>query len=254
MVKHGLAALLVAGTLGATAVAVAQQPQVNVYGVDGDVTPNKVGTKAKPVPVGLKVNYTTGEASGLRPEAVRQYTISFYGGHENTDLFPACTARKINDAGGDAGCPKGSLIGTGSLLALAGATSNVGDTSLRCALKIKVYNSGKGKGAVYLSGQQPECAITIDQALDAKYVDAFGGKGRGLQFEVPPNLLHPIPGISIAVVDVKTTLPRKTRRVKGKLRGYFESTEPCVKGERFMEVTFVTEAGQTSSARDTKRC
>lgn len=254
MVRHAAVAAIAAATLGAAAVAVAQQSPVNEYGVQADVAPNRVGTKARPVPVGLRFDYTTTAAGRLRPSAVRRYTISFYGGHENGALFPACPATRINAAQSDEDCPAGSRIGAGSLHAVAGATSDPSDMSIACDIPITIYNGGRGRAAIYLLATQPSCAVTINQALDARYVPAFGGKGRGMQFEVPSNLLHPIPGLSIAVLDVRTTLPRKTRKVKGRTRGYFESTEPCVKGERFMEVTFVTESGQTAKARDTKRC
>lgn len=254
MRKQAVAVAVAASILGAATMAFAQQPQVNVYTVHGDVSPNKVGTKHKPVAVGLVFDYTMREKSGLRPNPVRTYTIAFYGGHENTTLFPGCPAAKINAARSDAGCPKGSLVGKGSLTAVAGATSDPTDTSIRCVLPAKIYNGGKGHASLYLKVAPPDCPVSINQAIDMRYVNAFGGKGRGLRFSVPDNLLHPIPGLEDAVVDVKTTLPRKTVKVHGRTRGYFESTEPCLKGKRMVSVTFTTVAGQRTTLSDSKAC
>src|SRR5690606_16293063 len=124
VLKEAFAVLASTGAAAAAAAgaAAAQQPQVNGYEVYGDVTPNRVGTTSDPLPVGLEVNYRATEASGLRPKPVKRYTIAIYGGRENTNLFPACPAELINDALDDKRCPRGSLIGTGTLDAVAGST------------------------------------------------------------------------------------------------------------------------------------
>lgn len=247
-------AVAVTAALGLGTAAVAQTDRVNEYVVAADVKPNAVGTKAKPAPVGLEVGWTMTEASGLRPETVERYTINVYGGRENTNLFPTCAAADITNAMTDDGCPKASKFGSGFLQASLGAESNPAEMAIHCRIPIELYNGGKGRAAIYLETAPPACPVTINQALDARFVDAFGGKGRGLTFSVPANLMHPIPGLSTAVTEVRTTLPKKTTRVKGQLRGFFESTVPCLKGERFLEVEFVTEDGSKATARDTKAC
>jgi hypothetical protein len=248
------AALAVAAVLGYGAVAVAQQTPVNEYVVQADVKPNAVGTKARPVPVGLEVGWTMSDPSGLRPASIEEYSILVYGGRENTDLFPVCAPDDINNAQSDAGCPKGSKFGSGVLEAEIGATATPGDRSIRCRIPIVLYNGGGGRASIYLETGPPTCPVPIAQAIDARFVDAFGGKGRGLRFSVPPNLLHPIPGLSVAVTRVETVIPRKPARVKGRLRGFLESTEPCVKGERYLDVEFVTEDGRKDTVRDVKAC
>lgn len=248
------AAVAVAAVLALGTTAVAQSTQVNEYTVQSDVAPNKPGTKAKPVPVSLKVGWTMSEASGLRPATVEQYSILVYGGTANTDLFPACTAVSINNAGSDAACPKGSKVGAGKLTALIGADNNPSDTSIRCEIPIVIYNGGKGRAAIFLKTGPPTCPTPIAQALDGRFIRAFGGKGTGLRFSVPSNLMHPIPGLSTAVTRVDTTMFRKTTRVKGKLRGYLEANQPCVKGARYLDVEFVTDDGQRTTVRDTKDC
>ena len=97
-------------------VAVAFAQQTNQYSVDASVTPNPKGSKAKPVPVGVKFNYSITEASGMQPAPVKTYKIAFNGLRTNGALFPTCTSSKITGAGNaDTGCPKKALVGTGTI-------------------------------------------------------------------------------------------------------------------------------------------
>jgi hypothetical protein len=230
------------------AASVAYAAQVNTYTVTGSTKPAKAGSKKKPVALRLDFDYTVGEQSGQRPSPVKRYTIGFYGLRTNGKLFPACTAAKINAAQSDSGCPKGSLVGTGAVSNAAGATSNPADKTIPCDLDLSIYNSGRNRAALFLHGGPPQCAVTISQAIDAKFV-RFAGHGSALQFEVPAALLHPIPGVDNAVVRVKASI-KKLRR-KG--HGYFESIA-CQGAKRPIQVTFLTEAGQTSKASTKARC
>jgi hypothetical protein len=244
-------ALVVASSAVLAVAAVAFAAQVNTYTVTGGTAPAKPGTKAKPMPIKLNFNYTVGEEAGQRPSPVQRYTIGFYGVRSNGGLFPKCTAAQINAAQSDSGCPSGSKVGTGSVSNAAGATANPADKSIKCDLSLSIYNSGQGKAALFLKGAPPQCAVSISQAIDAKYV-AFPG-GTALQFVVPPGLLHPIPGVDNAVVNVQSTINKLTKKSKGKTRGYFESTG-CKSGKRAISVDFLTEAGQTSTASASQAC
>lgn len=254
MRTRALAAVALTAAFGAGTVAVAQTTQVNEYAAIGDVAPNKPGTKAKPVPVKLKVGWTMSEASGLRPKTVKQYTVNVYGGRENTDLFPACPAVEINNAQSDDVCPKGSKVGTGFLQARIGAANDLTDMSISCRLPVVIYNGGRQHASIYLETGPPACPVPIAQAIDARFVKAFGTKGRGMRFSVPSNLQQPIPGLMVAVTEVETTLLRRTKRVDGKLRGFLEADQPCDDGKRYIEIEFVTVDGERATARDTKPC
>ncbi|UGS37727.1 hypothetical protein [Capillimicrobium parvum] len=227
--------------------------QVNTYTVTGSTSPAKAGSKQKPVPLGLNFDYTVGEEAGQRPSPVSRYTIGFYGMQSNGGLFPKCTAAQINAAQSDKGCAQGSLVGSGSVTNAAGASNNPADTSIPCNLGLRVYNGGQGKAAIYLFGNPPQCVIPISQAIDARYVSAFGGKGSALQFSVPANLLHPVSGIDNAVTNVQSNIKKLTKRSKGRTRGYFESVR-CQGGKRPITVDFLTEAGQSSTASADANC
>jgi hypothetical protein len=247
--------LAVVGAAVALAVALATAAyaaQVNTYTANGKISPAKAGTKAKPVPVGLSFGYTVGEAAGQRPSPVLRYTIGFKGLQSNGGLFAKCTADQINAAQGDTVCSKAALVGTGFVNNATGVTTNPTDTSIKCDLNLKIYNSGQKKAALYLYGNPPQCAIPISQAIDAKYVKIPGGEG--LQFQVPANLLHPVAGLDNAVTNVTSTIKKLTKRVKGRVRGYYEVAGGCKGGKRGIEVSFLSEAGETKVARNTAAC
>src|SRR5690349_418097 len=140
-------AMLVAavGLLAVAAVAYAQTQQ-NTYKVQGSVTPTKAGSKDKPVPVKVSFSYQVGEANGLQPSAIKRYKISFYGVRAvNGDKFPKCTADQISQAGNsDAGCLKGSLVGTGTIdnFVYADSDPSGNQGGFKCTKKLNIYNSG----------------------------------------------------------------------------------------------------------------
>jgi hypothetical protein len=247
--RRRLAAVVAVVASMLIAASVAYAAQVNTYKVEGKTKPAKAGSKKKPKAISLDFSYQVGEKSGQRPSPVKRYTIAFYGVQSNGKYFKKCTAKQISDARSDSVCPKGSKVGSGFVKNQAGATANPADTSIPCDLDLEIYNSGRNRAALYLHGQQPQCAVSISQAIDAKYVKAFGGKGTALQFVVPDNLLHPLTGIDNAVVNVTS----KIAKVKSKGHGYFESIA-CKRGKRPIQVSFLTEAGQTSKASSKAKC
>jgi hypothetical protein len=251
--------LVVASVAVLAFTAVAYAAQVNTYTVTGKTSPAKPGAKKNPVAIGLDFNYAIGEQAGLRPSPVQRYTIGFYGMQSNGGLFPKCTAATINGKQSDSACPKGSAVGSGYIINSAGSTADPTDKSVSCNLNLTIYNSGQGKAAIFLQGgptvtvQGKPCVISINQAIDAKYVSAFGGKGQALQFDVPANLLHPIPGLDNAVVQVQSTIKKLTVKSKGKSRGYYESIA-CKGGKRPISVDFLSEAGQTTTSSYSAGC
>jgi hypothetical protein len=254
-----LLSVAVVTTLALAAVAFAQATQENTYKVQGSVTPKKKpGTKAKPVPVGVTFSYQVGEKNGLQPSAIDRYKISFYGVRAvNGDKFPKCTAKQISDAGNSTTvCPKGSKVGSGTIDNFVYADSDPSGTSggFTCKKQLDVYNSGKGKGALFVYGDPNQCGgVGALPAFPITYVTGDGG-GTALQFTVPPTVLHPISGLSVAVRDVKSTIKKLTVKKNGKVYAYYESTK-CSGSARPVKVTFHTEAGQTSDASDpTSKC
>ena len=257
--------------LGAlAAVAYAQLPErTNAYTVNGSTSPAKAGSATRPVPIGVNFAYTVSEQSGLRPSPVQKYSIRFRGVRENSALFPGCRYTKINNDQGTHNCPAGGLLGKGSILAVAGGESNRQDQSTRCPLNLEVWNGGRGKASIYVvggpqapAGKTTACPVTTNAALDANFVRR--GAETVLEFNVPLTPFRQQLGttgtkddpnaIEVAVTEVSSNIPRKTRRVRGKLRGFFEAVGSCTRGSRIIAVTFLNEDGKSASAQDKAPC
>jgi hypothetical protein len=240
--------------------AVALAAQVNTYTVTASGSPTKAGSKKHPVTEAIKFDYSIAEAAGQRPATVSQYSIFFKGLRTNGKYFKKCTADQINSAGSDSVCNKAAKVGSGSVDNQAGPTNDPTNKSIACHLALTLYNAGQGKLALYLAGGPSEpqpCAVALAVAIPGVYKNQKGGQA--LQFSVPSQLLHPIPGIDNAVVRVTSTIPRKTAKVSKKVRsnrkvGYFESIGGCTKGKRTIAVTFTQEDGAKATKSTTARC
>jgi hypothetical protein len=252
----------IVGTVAAAALAftaIAFAAQENTYTVTAGVKPAKVGTKKNPIPISLDFGYTVKEKDGKRPALINRYDIFFGNGQVNTDLFPGCSAAKIDAAQSDAGCPKGSLMGTGNVENEAGATSDENARSLTCHLDLKVYNSRNNRAALFLKGGPNDprgpaksCPLEVNKTIDARFVKRTNGTS--LVFDVDEFLLHPAPGFDNAVVFVESTIRRAVKRVNGKSRGFFESAGKCVGGKSPVKVTFRQEDGKSATQATTVPC
>lgn len=243
--------LTVAGLLALTAVAFALQE--NQYTVTGSVSPIDSGTAKAPKPSGLKFGYTVTEKDGKRPGLIKKYSIKFAGMQVNTNFFKGCSAAKLDQDQTDANCPKGSLMGTGNVENEAGPSNDETNRSLACHLDLKLYNARNNKAAIYLvggpndpRGPDKSCPLTVNKAIDANFVRTRSGGvvSTALEFSVDETLLRPAPGFDNAVVKVDSSVRKATTRVKGKLRGWFETVGGCVNKKRAITVTFTPENGQ----------
>ena len=233
------------------------QTQENTYTVTGSVTPTKAGSKDKPATVKVNFNYQVGEANGLQPSAIKRYKISLYGVRSvNGDRFPKCTASQINAAGNsDAGCANGSKVGTGTIDNYVYSDSDPsGKTGgFPCKKSLAIYNSGKGKGALFVYGPADQCGgVGALPAFPISYVKGDGG-GSALQFDVPSTVLHPIAGLTVAVRAVQSTIRQRTVTKSGKKYGFYESIK-CKGKQRPIVVTFTPEQGAAKKASANAKC
>jgi hypothetical protein len=229
------------------------QAQQNTYTVTGSTSPTKAGSAKKPVPVGVKFGYQVGEASGNRPSPVKRYSIRFAGLRANTDVFPTCSTATL-DRKGPSACPKGAIVGEGFIENATGAKDNPNDRSIQCNARLWVVNGGKGRANIYVKGSpgasnpREKCAIELAAPIPAKFVKR--GNAQALEFDVPQSLLHPLPTLDNAVVNVTSTIKRVTRRGKG----FFESVGGCKGGKRDISVVFTPESGSQKTASTKASC
>jgi len=252
-----VAAVVAALSVVLVVTAVAFAAQVNTYNVTASTSPTRAGTKAKPVPVSIKFNYQVAEQSGQEPAAVKRYKISFYGIRSvNGALFKKCSAAQIAAAGNDdSGCPKGSQVGSGKIQShVYNNNDPSGNGALICNKDLHLYNAGKGKITLFLTGPAADCQAAPggQPPFTGKYVAGEGG-GTALQFDTPANLLHPVAGLTVAVRNVTSKINLKTVTKKGVKKGYYESVK-CKGKSRPVAVTFTPESGSPSTAKATAAC
>lgn len=237
--------------------AVAYAQVTNTYTVTASTNPAKAGSSKKPVPISVKFNYQVGEVDGKRPSPVKKYSILFDGLRVNTNSFPKCSAAQLKAS--KAGCAA-AKVGSGAVRNASGATNNPNDKSIVCDLQLTVYNSGNNKGLLLLEGGPgqgagKECPIEFGPSngtIPANY--ARSARGTALEFSVPATLLHPLATLDNSVYDVRSTILKKTKKVKGKTVGYYEAVGGCRGGRRTVTVTFTPETGSTQKASSPAKC
>jgi len=246
-----LSAALVA-MLAMAAVAVAQ---TGSYGVTASTSPAKAGSKKKPVPMSVKFGVRF-DGTGRAPSSAA-FKVAFNGVRTNGARFKKCTAAQINAAQSDKGCSSAAKVGTGVVHNLAGAAGDINDTSITCDLSVTIYNAGNKRAAVYLSGGPGatsglQCVIPVSQALDARWVRS--GSGEALQFAIPSNLRHPVPGVDNSIISIDATISRKTTGRGKKKVAYIEGIGGCKGGKRSVSLTLTPEAGAQTTTKGSARC
>jgi hypothetical protein len=234
----------------------------NTYTLDtGTTKPRGVGTPGKPVPKGVDFDYRVGTTDNTRPSPVKVYSIRFQGLISYARVFPKCTFAQASQkslAAVQSACKK-AAVGGGVVENLFGATS---DTSQKtpCNLKLRLYNLGNGLAIRLDRENVGDCAIDPATAINARYkrIKLGGVATDALNFTVPDNLTHPIPGIDNAVVRAQSNvkLLKKKTRIKGKTRtvGLYSSIGCGKNKKRLIQVEFTAESGEKSTANKSGRC
>ena len=268
MRKLSIAVLAIAAVAALASVAFA----ANVYKVHlGSTTKPGKGTKAKPIPTGLKFGFQVEETDpNKRATVIEKYAIGSEGLVTNPKFFPKCAFSNLdNEPSAPAKCKK-ALVGTGLVKNAAGPSSDQSlSSSTPCNLKLTLYNSGNGM-IIRLDGGPPippsfesdqvGCALPIHTAINAKFKKRkiAGVIASDLVFTVPQNLKHPLAGIDNSIRRSDNLIKLKAKRVRGKRRGFYEKVG-CKGGKRTVRAQFTTEATagqppQTFTATKNGKC
>ncbi|HVE67472.1 MAG TPA: hypothetical protein VNB64_02710 [Solirubrobacteraceae bacterium] len=281
-----LAAVTVAGALGATSVAHA----ANQYTSTSRILPANSGTFAVPTPVSAGLTAAITEPSGERPQAIKTYSIGLGAGVvPNTRRFPGCSFNQANTNPLPAQCIR-AKVGSGQVQALAGAPNNR-QQKIPCYLDVTLINSTvanhiyiriDSRDAAGTPGDR-QCgnvggqtgAIQQHGAIDAVYAATTTAFARGvtprrllrgysIRFTVPDFLLKPLGSLETAVVNIVANIQRKsvatTVRRNGRnvivRRGYLESVGcPTVpRGFRLNTVIFTDLSGTTKQSTSRSAC
>jgi hypothetical protein len=268
MRKLSIAVLAIAAVVGLASVAVA----ANVYKVHlGSTTVKGKGSKANPIPTGLKFGFQVEESDpSKRATVIEEYAIGSEGLVTNPKLFPKCKFSQIdNEAQAPRSCKK-AIVGTGLVKNAAGPS---GDQSLSssspCNLKLTLYNSGRGM-MLRLDGGPPVppsfesdtvgCLLPIHTAINGRFVKRkIGGvTSSDFVFTVPQNLKHPLAGVDNSVRRSDNIIKLRDVTKRGEERGFYEKIG-CKGGKRLVRATFKTEAtasqpSQTFTATKNGKC
>ncbi len=258
MRKIPLLALLVA--LGLAGTAYAATVVTNVYVLSAKAAHKKSGTKAHPLPFGGTIGYTvTTKPSGERPNVVQQTVLTVAGVRANTNDFPTCSSSRLT-ASGPTSCPKGSLVGTGTLTAEIGSATSQSGPQLTCQVEQSIYNGGGNSLSYYIYATKAtgQCPLSAPIVFTSKLAEKNGALVQTIN--VPYSLRHPNNNSALdgATTKVAVTLPVKTitlkakkvkgKKVKGKTVGYFESTACPANHKRHISAKFTLESGKSKTA------
>ena len=240
---------IIATATALVVVAAALAAQVNTYSVTASTSPTKAGTKKKPVPVSLSFDYTVGEQSGQRPSPVKQYKIKFAGIKVTQTGLPTCTADKLNAAQTNTGCPSKSLVGAGVIKNEVGPAA---DPSVKgeCSLALSIYNSTKAHLSLWIQGTCAGAAIHNAINSQSRERDELDAAVHGADPAAAPGCGCRQRGHVRAVQD-QQDLGRQGQAQDGLLLVDRWSWKG---GKRSVSVTFVSEAGQSSTASGGAKC
>lgn len=227
----------------------------NEYDITAKYSPTKSGTAKNPRPVSLNFGFKVQSTEPGRPFSLEALTATFQGTRINTAGFRSCSVSKIERAQSDESCGTGSLVATGFARNLAGNRANRADASIRCYLTLRLHIAGRNRMALFVKGDptaagDKNCPVGVATAIP---VTIRPGTNSQLKLSIPESLKHPLPTLTNALVEVDLKVRRKTRKVRGKTIGAFETVR-CVRGSRNVDVTFDNEEGNVGKARGKARC
>jgi hypothetical protein len=206
-------------------------------------TPGKASTSKKKTPITLNFSTGTKDSTGAQPPTTSKAAVYFPAGSVyNGNLFPTCSASKINAAKSTDDCPSKSIVGSGKAAGLAPGPITQND------LKITAVNGGKNSVNLFVEGTSP---LRIQSNLAAKLSKASGDYGLKLSVDIPQNLQEPAPGVPVAITLFQVKVGAKTK-VKGKTRGLIEVNKCSGTWKSQGEFTYRT--GTVAKVQASQKC
>jgi hypothetical protein len=202
--------------------------------ISGKISPNK----GKPgTPLALTIGFTITRENGEN-NTLRKVVLDFPpNAVANGAKFPSCMPAVINARRSFNGCPRGSLIGRGSLVADVPAAD-----VFNVPGKVTLFNGQGGKSiTVHIYAENP---VLISEAFTAPLKKTGGRYGYKLTANIPPTLQEIADGWFAEVKRFSTTVNAKWRG-----RGYIEAKK-CPKNGRAPiagAFDFLREASPTSA-------
>jgi hypothetical protein len=235
----------------------------NTYTAKSTFSPSKAGSASAPSPLSWTENYAATGTGGNRSAPLTDVRWKIYGLVSDGKDFPTCTVAKIAAAKSDASCPKGAMIGSGSITSVVGLTSNTSTSApntFECDPLLHEWNAGPGKVALFFVIQAPNHSCgAIPPGTVGPYQATAKQQGKiwVLDTPVPRYVTFPIPGLEGSVKTLHMVHFNLHKKVKGKTVAYLASTG-CQNGKRPYSVSFTAQNGsgatETSAVKHTATC
>jgi hypothetical protein len=198
MRKLGVVAFLATLAASGLAAAVADAPLAPRVTVKASVSPNRAGTKSHPQGVTLKTKISWQLLGSATQPIVQTFDILFpKGSLYNGAHLPSCSYSKLN-AVGPAGCPKGSIVGSGTGNAYA-------DTTITHP-KITVVNGGATRVFFYTVLNNP---ARVQSPVIGKIKKTSGKYAYSLHVTIP-QVLQVVAGVPIELTFLNVTAGKGT--------------------------------------------
>jgi hypothetical protein len=206
--------------------------------ITGKVTPKKAGTKKNPqgVKISGKGKWTT--EAGFEPPVIAAATAYIgKGGNYNAGKYAKCSVKALRRDGGPKNCPKKSIMGSATGVALA--------DNVKTSPKVVVVNGGQKKMFFYTTLYFP-ALVQEPIVLNVKKVS--GKWAYKTTLKVPENLKI-VAGVPIALQSFKFNIGGKPYA-----KNLFETTS-CPKGGYSFQVETFYEFndGSKTSSKDADR-
>jgi hypothetical protein len=175
------------------------------------------GRDVRPARFHVNVRFGT-DTPGAEPFTLQRAVI-YFPDHAGTSgrLFRACDAQRLAELRGAVNrCPKGSLVGSGTVTASAIQLNVVAPG------RVTLFNSHGGDGLTFhFDVKRP---AEINEAVDGQLTQLHGGKyGEKLTLAVPPSLQEVIPGVFVGVRTIDVTISASLRS-RGLRHSYLNAT------------------------------
>jgi hypothetical protein len=232
----------------AAAVATAQTPPINTYTGSLTFKAGKSGTPAKPIPAGFVELFSASNATTTLDAApLIDIKLKMYGLRVDSKDFPTCSLAQVTASLG-AGCPKGSLVASGPIIAKLGPTNLMGNPSntINCTPILDVWNAGANKVVeLPVIDANHQCG-GLQTGAAAPYVVTFTQAGKYLLQDapLPPDVSTNAGNLGLynSLTQNDLTWMKLTRKVKGKTVSFLSSVG-CLKGKRPYTITFTATNG-----------
>jgi hypothetical protein len=216
-----IAAVAVATSLLLAATSAVADSPTPVSSLTASISPSKVGKVGTPIT--LKFNTKFAQPAGGKFKLQKLVFKFPHGAVTNGKIFPSCDANKLSRAHGQLGvCPKGSKIGGGLAV---GTAVDIGVTS---SGKVTLFNGPGGKSVTLNVNIVTPALINVTIPVPLKKTS---GKYGYVSTVTLPDSLQTILDGPIVVKSIGTTIGA-TLTIKGKKRGYIESSITCPKSAK----------------------